>query len=145
MNLISRREPISNLPSILDRFWNEPFFANFLAVPSAGVDEGTLALDVSEDEKNVYVRASLPGFQREDVDVEVNDGVLTIKATHTEETEEKSERFYRKERRAGSLSRRLALPGVVLEGQTEAELKDGVLTLTLPKSPTATPKKVKIK
>lgn len=110
----------------------------------AQLEEGTLPLDISEDEKNVIVRASVPGFGKEDIDVEVHNSVLTIKAQHTDEHEEKNERFYRRERRFGSMSRRVALPSTVREDACSAELKDGVLTLLIPKSEAAMPRKVQI-
>ena len=116
----------------------------FLALSTTGVEEGALALDVSEDPKSVIVRASLPGFSKDNIDVEVHDGVLTIKATQSEQHEEKGERYYRKERRFGSMSRRVALPCAVLETEAKADLTDGVLTLRLPKSPKDTPRKVTI-
>jgi len=78
------------------------------------------------------------------VDIEVHDGVLSIKAEHTEETESKTERFYRKERRVGSVSRRLALPSTVVEDGIKAELKDGILTLTMQKVQKEQPRKIKI-
>ena len=89
MNLI-RRDPFENtgLARVFGQLASEPFF-------SGELDEGTLPLDISEDEKNVIVRASVPGFKPGDIDVEVHGGILTIKATHNEEKEEKQERFYR--------------------------------------------------
>ena len=139
-----RREPTSTLNG-LDRLFAsvlaEPFFTNGSAVST---DEGTLALDVSEDESHVIVRASLPGFSKDQVHVEVHDGVLSITAETEEETEERTERYYRRERRTGSVSRRVALPSVVQEGEAKAELKNGELVLRLPKEPKATPRKISI-
>lgn len=147
MSTLMRRDPFE-LPAInrlFNQFMNDPFFSEVkVLAPGGAIDEGTLALDVSEDDKSVLVRASLPGFKKEDIEVEIHDGVLAIKAQHTEETEVKNERYYRKERRTGSVSRRIALPGAVLETDTKAELKDGVLTLTLPKSQKELPKKIRI-
>ena len=143
MNLI-RRDP-TELPArtIFNQLMNwEPFFNG---AELTGLDEGTLPLDISEDEKNVIVRASVPGFAKEDIELEVNSGVLTIKATHNEEKEEKNERFYRRERRFNSMSRRVALPSTVEDNKTQAELKDGVLTLHIPKSEKSLPRKVQIK
>lgn len=139
-----RRDPAASLHG-LDRL-----FASVLAEPlfnggqSLSLDEGTLALDISENETHVIVRASLPGFSKDQVHVEVHDGVLSIKAEKEEETEERTERYYRRERRAGSVSRRVALPSVVHEGETRAELKNGELVLRLPKEPKATPRKISI-
>jgi HSP20 family protein len=142
---IIRRDPYEApaLGRLFNHLFNDPVFAEFKQlVPS--VEEGTLALDVSEDDTTVFVRASLPGFKREDVNVEIHDGVLSINATHSEESEERTERFYRKERRSGSVSRRIALPSQVREADAQAELKDGVLSLRLPKEHKEQPRKVKI-
>ena len=98
-----------------------------------GVETGTLAVDVSEDDEHVIVRASLPGFKKSDVTVELHNGVLSITGEHTEETETRNERFYRRERRSGSVSRRLALPGTLGEDNAHAEFTDGVLTVRVPK------------
>jgi HSP20 family protein len=148
MASLIRRDPfeIPSMNRMFDRFFSEPFFSNSatLLAPVASAEEGTLAVDVSEDEKTVIVRASLPGFKKEDIHVEVNDGVLSIKAERSEEKEDKGENFYRKERFFGSVSRRIALPSTVTEAETRAELKDGVLTLRLPKSQKALPKKIAI-
>jgi len=145
MNSITRRDMREVLPitSIFDRILTEPFFAEAMPL-AARIEEGTLALDVSEDDTSVIVRASVPGFSKSDVDIEVHDNVLTINAQHTEEKEEKNERFYRKERRVGSLSRRIALPSAVVEKDAQADLKEGVLTLRLPKVQKIQPKKIKI-
>ncbi len=143
MNLI-RRDP-AEFPAVsrlFNQLLGDPFFG---AGQLAELEEGTLPLDISEDEKNVIVRASVPGFAKEDIEIEVNNGVLTIKATHKEEHEEKGERFYRRERRFGSMSRRVALPSTVEDNKTQAELKEGVLTLHIPKSEKALPRKVQIK
>lgn len=142
---LARRESASTLTPIERLFQNmwgrDPFLVE---LAPAAFEEGTLALDVSEDESSVLVRASLPGFTKEDVSVEVHDGVLTINATHRDESEETGERYYRRERRVGSLSRRVALPSQVDDSRAKAELKDGVLTLRLPKSEQALPKKISI-
>lgn len=144
--VITRRDPFVT-PSLrlFSELLNDPFCRGQNGGLAETLEEGTLALDVSEDAERVYVRASLPGFRREDIDIEIHDGVLSIKAEHTEETEEKKERYYRRERRVGSVSRRVALPSVVVEDGAEANLADGVLELRIPKSPKASPRKVNIK
>lgn len=140
---LMRRDVFDSPFTALSRFFNDPFF-NQSPLAGLSMDEGTLAVDISEDEQNVVVRASLPGFTKEDVTVHVEDGVLTINAQHTEEKEHKGEKFYRKERRTGSMSRRIALPTAVVESQTKAELKEGVLTLRLPKSTKSAPHRIQI-
>jgi HSP20 family protein len=142
MRTIVRREPFDVPITTMSRLMSDLFGESLAGTNS--VDEGTLALDVSEDDSDVIVRASLPGFARDEVEVQVHAGVLTIKAEQTVESETKDERFYRRERRTGSLSRRVALPSNVQDDQATAELRDGVLTLRLPKVQKETPKKITI-
>ncbi len=146
---IIRREPFglnANFRQAMERFFDEPFFrhpAGFLS------EEGTLALDISEsqdgDNKAIVVRADLPGFTKDEVDVQMHDGVLSITARHAEEHEDQGDRWYRRERSWGSLNRRVALPGVVKNAPVEATLKDGVLTLHIPLPKEAGPKQIEIK
>lgn len=130
-----------NLRRMMDRLFDDSFFHR----PFLSFDEGSLALDLYEKDNQVVVKASLPGFKKEDIDVQLHDGVLTINAKHSEETEEKDAKFYRRERRFGSVSRRLALPGVVDDSNVNAELKDGVLTVTVPVPEQSRPKQIEIK
>ncbi|MCC7388641.1 MAG: Hsp20/alpha crystallin family protein [Phycisphaerales bacterium] len=136
-----RRDPLAGLPA-LDRLFGSMFTEP--AFHGIGLEEGTLPLDISETESEVIVRASVPGFSREQIDVEVHDAILTIKAAKTEETEERGERYYRRERRVGSMSRRVALPSIVHDTEAKAELKNGELTLRLPKEAKARPRKITI-
>src|SRR5207248_9360119 len=78
-----------------------------------GWDEGMLPVDISEQGQQLIVRASVPGFAKDDIDVQVHQGVLSINAKHSTENETTDEKWYRRERRYGSVSRRIALPGIV--------------------------------
>ncbi len=134
MNEVSRRDgrsAIWPMFGVIDRLFDSP---SFVLAEQASNDNGNLAIDVSEQDAHFVIRASLPGFSKESVTVNIEEGVVTIKAQHAEEKEEKSERFYRRERRSGSLARRVALPGMVDESGATAELRDGVLTLRVPKA-----------
>ncbi len=140
---IIRRDPFemfSPVEGLINRLFQEPFGMN---VPA--IEEGALALDISETDEALVIRASLPGVRKEDVNIEVHEGVLTISATREQETEEQNEKFYRRERRTGAVSRRVALPSMVADNLADAELKDGVLTLRLPKSKKDSPKKISVK
>lgn len=145
MNGLMIRDPfeLGTMARVFDRFFNDPAFG--VGERAAMPEIGALALDVSEDDASIIVRASLPGFAREDVHIETHQGVLTISASKTEEREERGERYHRRERRTGSVSRSVALPESVVEDRAEAELKDGVLTLRLPKAPQAQKRKISIK
>ncbi len=145
MSMLTRRDTRDPFFHAIDRLFNEPLMLS-AEMPGAiaRLEEGFLPVDVSETDTHVLVRASVPGFRKEDIDAEIRENVLTIKAERREEREEKSERYFRKELRWGSLSRRVALPSVVNERDVGAELKDGVLTLRIPKAAEATPRKIKI-
>lgn len=148
MNTIARITPRSAASplAMLDDFFSDPFFSNAMSVPTfiTRLEEGSLPLDLSEDNAHVIVRASLPGFTKENIEIEVHDGILSITARQDETREESSERFYKKERRYGSLSRRIALPTAVVETGAVADLKDGVLTLRLPKVQKEQPRKIPV-
>lgn len=143
MRTLIRRTPVEvpQFSSLLNHVFSDPFFGGVATITD---DEGTLAIDVSEDDQHVFVRASLPGFAKEDVSIEVHDSVLSIRAERSEEKEEKNEKFYRRERRFGSMSRSVALPSPVREGEATAELKDGVLTVQIPRVAEKTPKRIAI-
>jgi HSP20 family protein len=141
--MLSRNElfPRGFAPFALARsVFEDPFFAEVMPV----AEEVMMPVDVSEDEKFVIVRASMPGYTKEQVTAEIVENVLTIKAEREEEAVDEGETFYRKERRFGAMSRRIALPSPVVEGEAKAELVDGVLTVRAPKTPKAVGKKVLI-
>ena len=88
--------------------------------------------DIRETENAYILESDLPGFSREDIHAEINDGYLTIRAEHKSENEDKNESYLRRERSYGSLSRTFDLDGIDADAIT-ASFKDGVLTLELPK------------
>jgi HSP20 family protein len=93
-----------------------------------------LKIDVIDRENEVLVRADLPGVNKEDVDVSLGDGTVTIKAVaHKEATEEKGE-YYRREIASGEVSRTVGLPADIDAAGVKARFKKGVLEVTLPKA-----------
>jgi HSP20 family protein len=107
--------------------------------------EWALPLDVIEEEQEFKVTASLPGIKMEDIDVVFNKGALTIKGSTKEESEEKDSHYHLRERRYGSFSRTITLPATIKADSINAEYKDGILTLRLPKSEQDSPKRISIK
>ena len=104
------------------------------------------AIDVSEKEGFYLVKAELPGVARENLDVTINDGVLTINAESKEEKkDERDDRVIRQERYYGKFVRSLRLGSDIDEGRIEAQYEDGVLKLSLPKTAEVKPRKVDIK
>ncbi|MGB9118258.1 Hsp20/alpha crystallin family protein [Bradyrhizobium sp.] len=94
----------------------------------------TPAMDIVEKDKAFEVTAELPGLDAKNIDLQLSDGMLTIKGEKQEEKEEKTKDRYVSERRYGSFRRSLQIPGSVDTNKIEANFKSGVLTVTLPKS-----------
>jgi len=103
------------------------------------------AVDVSEEEDKFIVKAEVPGCKAEDIDISVHGNVLTISGEKKEEEEKKGEGYYHKERCYGSFRRDFNLTSDVNPDRIEAVCKDGVLSLTLPKTEKAKAIKVKVK
>jgi HSP20 family protein len=94
---------------------------------------GMPKINVKETKDSVVVKAELPGVAEEDITVEVADNVMTISGEKKEEKEEKDEGFYHKEMYSGSFSRSFTLPSEVKSEKAEAEMDNGVLTVSVPK------------
>lgn len=103
------------------------------------------ALDIAERDDAVVVKAELPGMKADDVNVSVQGNVLTINGEKKQETEDKQENYYHVERRYGNFQRSVMLPSEVDVDRIEAQHRDGVLTITLPKTETAKPRQIKVK
>jgi HSP20 family protein len=101
-------------------------------------------IDISETENEVIVRADLPGFSKEEVSVNATENTLTIEAKRKEKKEEKGERFYRIERKIGSLRRTVSLPVEIDAERAKAKMKDGVLEIVLPKKERRKGKEIEI-
>lgn len=95
---------------------------------------GTMAVDLVDRDEEFEVTVDMPGFEREEVEVRITDHTLRIEAEHDEAVEEAEEgRYLRHERRHESVDRSIRLPGEVDTDGVDARMKNGVLTITLPK------------
>lgn len=143
MKMMRLRDPfeLGGMRELVRGFFEEPGLKFY---PAFGED--ALAVDISEGrEGETIVRASLPGFNKDEVKVSIHEGVLEIKAEHAEEAETTDEKFYRKERRWGAMSRRIALPGQAAEDGVSAELKDGVLTVKVQPAKGSQPRAIEVR
>lgn len=115
---------------------NEMMQSVFGGFPELISAEKFPALNLSETKDEFTVTAELPGMTEKDINIEYLDGVLTIKGEkeHEEKKEEEDRKYYMWERRFGSFQRALPFPGGIAEGKIEAEFKDGILTVHLPKA-----------
>lgn len=143
-----RWEPFSDMMSLrnaIDRLFEDSFVRPSRFWPELGAGELTLDLDVYQTDKDVIVKASIPGVKPEEVDISITGDVLTIKGEHKEEKEVKEKDYLRKERRYGTFSRSLQIPVPVKDDKAEAEFENGTLTLHLPKAEEVKPKQIKVK
>ncbi|MDR9440721.1 MAG: Hsp20/alpha crystallin family protein [Halomonas sp.] len=120
--------------------WEHPLWQRF-----AAFERGMPKVDVIDRDAEVVVRAEAPGFEREELDVSVTDGAVTIKGDHREETKEEEGEYFHSEISRGSFTRTVALPGEVDTDKAEATFKNGVLELILPKLKQANRRKVEVK
>jgi HSP20 family protein len=146
MNIV-KWSPFRELEEIqtrLNRFF--PEFVNRRPESEAPFfTDWTPAVDVTETEKEYLIKAELPELKREDVKVEVLDGVVTIEGERKQEKEEKGKRFHKVERSYGKFVRQFALPTDVEAEKVQAEFKEGVLNVHLPKTAIAKPKGIEVK
>ncbi|NOQ85825.1 MAG: Hsp20 family protein [Deltaproteobacteria bacterium] len=102
------------------------------------------AVDINEGDKAITLKADLPGIKKEDVHIDVNDGVITLRGERKFEKEDKRENYHRIERSYGSFHRSFTLPSTVDAEKIKAKYKDGILEVTLPKTEEAKPKSIPV-
>ena len=101
-------------------------------------------VDIYEDEHSVQLKLEVPGIEQKDLDVKVENNVLTVSGERKFEKEEKEENFRRVERRYGSFTRSFTLPNTVNPEDVSADYNDGVLKIRLGKRAEAQPKQIKV-
>ncbi len=124
----------------------------FSSAYSRQSDEGLMAsgawmppVDIYQNgEHELVLKAEIPDMRREDIDITVDNGTLTIRGEKRFDTEVKEEQFHRIERRYGTFSRSFSLPPTVDPGKVAAEYKNGVLTVKLPLRDEAKPRQIKV-
>ena len=131
--------PLSRLRDQFNRFFEQPDYAF-----SDLFTGWTPAVDVLDDKDRLTVKAELPGFKREDIDVSVHENNLIISGERRCEDEQKEGEFYRCERYYGKFNRSVPLPASVDTSKIQARYRDGVLTVTLPKSENAKRKQIEV-
>lgn len=103
------------------------------------------AVDIREEADRYILHADIPGVSAEDIEISMDNGVLTIRGERTHSTEESEKGYHRQERQHGLFMRRFTLPDTVDAGAIEATNKDGVLEVMLPKSPAQQPRKIEVR
>ncbi len=139
MNVIryspSALDLLDNVSSWFDDIFNEPVLGH-ATVP---------AVDVKETDSEYLMEVELPGLSEKDVDVKLDNNLLTVSSRKDEKKEEKKNGYLIRERRETSFARSFVLPEGIDREKISAEFKNGVLNLSFPKSPTAKPKMIEVK
>jgi len=133
---------LTSLRDEIDRLFEAPLAE--LARTSQVLAGWTPALDLYEDKDNVHVRVELPGMKKEDIDVSLHNGSLSISGERKTENEFKEAEVYRSERFVGKFQRTVNLPTQVAADRIKAQYKDGILSITLPKAEEAKPKQINV-
>lgn len=140
---------ISPIREMMDRFFNDDFFMR----PPFGMERELLRgvqfpkVDISENEKDIVVTANVPGLSADNIHIDVDDDILSISGAIEKEHKEgkEGETFYRFEREYGEFRREFSLPARVDKNNVRAVTKNGVLTVTLPKSVVDARKRISVK
>ncbi len=146
MTLLTRWEPFRDMVTLQDRM-NRLFndqLSNFGNEESLATGSFVPAVDVYEDEQGIQLKIEVPGIEEKDIDVRLENSVLTVRGERKLEKETKEENFRRIERRYGSFTRSFTLPNTVDAEHVKAGYDKGVLSIQLPKKEAAKPKQIKI-
>ena len=146
MNLV-RWNPFGEINTFndrMDRFFREDFFPSEKMAKEWNMVNWKPAVDIYEDDNAIVIKAELPGVDKKDIEVEVKDRVLTLKGERNYEDEVKEDNYYRKERAYGKFSRAFTLPAGMEPERIDADFKDGVLKITVPKPEEKKSKKISV-
>jgi HSP20 family protein len=138
---LTQFDPLANFPATFRSF--EDAIARMLNEPR-GARPWSPSVDIAETEDELVLKADLPEVKLEDVEVRVENQTLTLKGERKFEQDNSVRGFHRIERSYGAFTRSFSVPGTVDSEKVTAELKNGVLTVKLPKKEAAKPRQVKI-
>ncbi len=134
----SRVDVASQIENMFNDFWRWPYAERQMNgyVP---------ATDIEETDKEFRIVFELPGMEKKDIKVSVEDNVLTVSGERKDRTEEKDKNYVRSEIRCGTFSRSFSLPRTVDVNNVAADYKDGLLTVSLQKTEESKPKEIEVK
>ena len=148
---ITRRNPYTEMTPLGDRLnqlFSQPFGPLWRLAGAAeqALTAGSFvpAVDIYEDEHNIILTAETPGIDEKDLDISLENNVLTVSGERKMENQEKQDNFHRIERSYGRFTRSFNLPPTVDPDNVKAEFNNGLLKITLPKREEAKPKQIKI-
>ncbi len=129
--------------NLMDRFFDQPL-GRLPFRPGEDLGTTNLSLDVVENGDTYVIKAAVPGIDPKDVEISVDEDVLTIKGEFSKQEETKDENYIRREIRTGSFQRQLRLPPTVEPEKAQASFEHGMLTLSIPKKAEARARSIKI-
>ncbi|MFB3815572.1 MAG: Hsp20/alpha crystallin family protein [Terriglobales bacterium] len=146
--MLTRWDPFRELTTLHDQM--NRLFREAYGPLTTGREESLAAgsfvppVDVYEDEHAIVLKMEVPGIDQKDIDIRLENSVLTVRGERKFEKEKKEENFQRVERRYGSFSRSFTLPNTVDTDNVNADYENGVLKITLAKRAEAKPKQIKV-
>ena len=143
MSNVTRWDPWTDMLSLREAM--NQLMEESVVRPGAARGQGFVpALDVSETQDAYFVEAAVPGLKPEDLEITLENNVLTLKGQTRQESEDKQRNFHRVERRFGSFQRTIGLPNTVKADAIQASLEHGVLKLEIPKAEEIKPRKISV-
>ncbi|MDK2917511.1 MAG: hypothetical protein PWQ37_244 [Candidatus Petromonas sp.] len=118
------------MKEFMRNFFDEDF--DFMDLLPSSVNSGLMRTDIKETDKEYIIESEMPGFTKDQIDISINDGYITIKAKREDQLNEEREGYIRKERSYGEVKRSFKLQNVK-EDEIKAQYKNGLLKVTLPK------------
>ncbi len=134
---VNPNQEVRSMDEIFDRLFGSPIQPNNHA-------PGTLPLDILEQDGNFKVRASVPGIDPAELEIQIEKNVLTIRGEVRNENESTETKIYRREVSFGAFSRSVRLPDGLDLNQVTADFKNGIVTISLPRVPEEKPKSIKV-
>ncbi len=144
MSTLTRWEPVREMMTLreaMDRLFDDAFTRPI----NMGSVSTMPAIDMYQNEDDLIVKASLPGISKDDVDITVTDGMLTLRGEYKTNEDDAGKAYHIREQRYGVFERSLSLPTDVEVDKAKAEFENGILTITLPKAEAVKPKLISIK
>ena len=146
MNLVrwSPWREMTTFQNRINRFFDDDFFPALRFDNELGMGSWRPVVDIYDEGDTIVIKAELPGVDKKDIEVDLKDHVLTLKGERHYENEVKEDNYYRKERASGRFNRSFTLPVDVDTERIQADFKDGVLKIDIPKPEEKKPKKVTV-
>jgi len=138
---VTMREESTTFPVREEASWASPSFSQ----ADNDASEGQLTIDVYQTENDIVIKSTIAGVKPEDLDVSINNDMVTVKGERKNEEEVENGNYYYQECYWGSFSRSVLLPVDVIPEKADASLKNGILTIRLPKADTTRTKKIQVR